>query len=146
MEPRLSKTLILSVGSTIVTCGNFFKKILSVLFIFEREYKWERGKERGRHRICICQSRVWHGSRTHEPRDHNPSWSWTLNRLSYPGILWKFFFLNMNPKVPHLQLNWNLSGWDRYWYLLKNAHMCETDFRIPNLNTGKEMLPSVWDE
>ena len=72
---------------------NFFLS----LFIFERErgrQSVSRGgaeRERGRHRIQSrlqprsCQHRARLGARTHEPWDHDLSWSWTLNRLSHPG-------------------------------------------------------------
>lgn len=39
----------------------------------------------------------------------------------------------MNPWVPHLQLNLNFWGWSIYDIFFKNAHMCETGLRIPNL-------------
>ena len=51
----------------------------------------ERERERGRHRIRSrlrapsCQHRARRGARTHRPRDHDPSRSRTLNRLSHPG-------------------------------------------------------------
>ena len=34
-----------------------------------------------------CQHRTWRGARTHEPRDHDPSWRQMLNRLSHPSAL-----------------------------------------------------------
>ena len=48
-------------------------------------------RERGRHgirsrlRAPSCQHRARRGARTHRPRDHDPSRSGTLNRLSPPG-------------------------------------------------------------
>ena len=62
----------------------------------EKERKNEQGKgrererERGRHRIwsrlqaLSGQHRAQHGTRTHGPRDHDLSWSRTLNWLSHP--------------------------------------------------------------
>ena len=32
-----------------------------------------------------CQHRAQSDARTHEPRDHDLSQSWMLNRLSHPG-------------------------------------------------------------
>ena len=65
------------------------------MFIFEREgeteHKWERGSERGRHRITSrlqalsCQHRARRGARTHRPRDHDLSRSQMLNLLSHSG-------------------------------------------------------------
>ena len=49
------------------------------------------GSERARHRIwnrlqaLSCQHRARRGARTHELRDRDLSWSWTLSRLSHPG-------------------------------------------------------------
>ena len=63
------------------------------LFLRQRETEHERGRarERGRHRIwsrlqaLSCQHRARCGAQTHGPRDHDLSWSRTLNRLSHPG-------------------------------------------------------------
>ena len=58
----------------------------------ETEHEWGMDRERGRHRIWSrpqapsCQHRARHGARTHEPWDHDLSRSWTLNRLSHPGV------------------------------------------------------------
>ena len=69
------------------------------MFIFEKEWVKEReceqgrGTERGRHRIWIsfqvlsCQHRARHGAQTHEPQDHDLSWSLWLNQLNHPGAL-----------------------------------------------------------
>ena len=52
----------------------------------------EEHRERGRHRIRIrlqaqsCQHRAQLRTQTHEPRDHDLSWSQTPNRLSHPGV------------------------------------------------------------
>ncbi|XP_060467831.2 threonine aspartase 1 isoform X4 [Panthera onca] len=57
----------------------------------ETEHEWGMGRERKRHRIrsrhqtLSCQDRAPLGARTHRPRDHDLSRSWTLNRLSHPG-------------------------------------------------------------
>ena len=65
------------------------------LFLRERERgkecKQGRSRERRRHRIRnrlqapSCQHRAGCGARTDKPRDHDLSWSQTLNRLSHPG-------------------------------------------------------------
>nr|XP_060467831.1 threonine aspartase 1 isoform X4 [Panthera onca] len=57
----------------------------------ETEHEWGMGRERKRHRIrsrhqtLSCQDRAPLGARTHRPRDHDLSRSWTLNRLNHPG-------------------------------------------------------------
>ncbi|XP_053056234.1 threonine aspartase 1 isoform X2 [Acinonyx jubatus] len=57
----------------------------------ETEHEWGMDRERKRHRIrsrhqtLSCQHRAPLGARTHRPRDHDLSQSWTLNRLSHPG-------------------------------------------------------------
>ena len=89
--PRLSAKTSRLWGSRATICNFFF---FFLVFIFERETecKQGRGRERGRHRIRSRlqtpsrQHRGGHGSRTHEPRDHNLSRSRTLNRLSHPGV------------------------------------------------------------
>ena len=63
--------------------------------VWERERQTEceqgRGRERGRHRIqsrlqpLSCQHRARRRAWTHEPWDHDLSWSQTLNQLSHPG-------------------------------------------------------------
>ena len=75
------------------------------MFIFfkrsrERESEHESGRdgERRRHRIwsrlqaLSCQHRARRGAQTHEPQDHDLSWSQTLNWLSHPGcpVLYPF--------------------------------------------------------
>ena len=54
----------------------------------------ERGRYRIRSRLQVLsrQHRVRHGAWTHEPRDHDLSWSWTLNRLSHPGAPHLYLF------------------------------------------------------
>ena len=72
------------------------------LFLRQRETEHERGRgrERGRHRIwsrfqaLSCQHRTRHGARTHEPRDHDMSWSQKLNQLSHPGAPQPWALLN----------------------------------------------------
>ena len=67
---------------------NFFNVYSSLR---NRERKWGRGPERGRHRIRSTfqalshQHRARPGARTHKPQDHDPTRSRTLNRLSPPG-------------------------------------------------------------
>ena len=68
------------------------KKLFFNVYFWERDRtRGERCRERGRRRIwsrlqaLSCQHRAWHGAGTHEPRDHDLSWSWTLNWLSHPG-------------------------------------------------------------
>ena len=57
----------------------------------ETENEHGRGRERGRHRIqsrlqaSSCQHRAQRRAQTHKLRDHDLSWSWTLNRPSHPG-------------------------------------------------------------
>ena len=69
------------------------------LFLRERGDRVRAGegegkRERDTHRIWSrlqaqsCQHRAWHGARTHELTDHDPSRSRTLNRLSHPGWLY----------------------------------------------------------
>ena len=82
-----------------------FSIFLKIYLFWERERKteseWGRGRERGRHRIrsrlqaLSCQHRAWCGAWTHELRDHDLSWSQTLNQLSHPGVPYKKFFLFM---------------------------------------------------
>ena len=72
----------------------------------QTEHEWARGRERerGRHRIpgrlqaLSYQHRARSEARTHEPWDHDLSWSWTLNRLSHPGP----------PKLCHFYLTLSL--------------------------------------
>ena len=72
--------------------ATFLKKFF-LMFIFERERHHEQGRsrERGRHRIQSrlqapsCQHRDQCRAHTHEPWDHDLSWSRTLNWLSHPG-------------------------------------------------------------
>ena len=57
----------------------------------ETEHEQGRARERGRHRIwsrfqaVSCQHRTQHGAGTHQPWEHNLSWSWTLNLLRHSG-------------------------------------------------------------
>ena len=74
------------------------------LFLRQRETEHERGRvrERGRHRIwnrlqaLRGQHRAWRGARTQGLRDHDPSRSRMLNRLSHPGA----------PNFPPFLSNW----------------------------------------
>ena len=73
----------------------FWKKNFFNVYLFSRQRETEheqgRVRERGRHGIwnrlqaLSCQHRARRGARTCEPRDHDPSRSRTLNRLSHPG-------------------------------------------------------------
>ena len=73
----------------------------------QRDTKHEqgRGRERGRHRIgsrlqaLSCRHRAPRGARTHEPRDHDLSQSWTLNRLSHSGAPFQLFLLSYSAWV-----------------------------------------------
>ena len=71
---------------------------LLLMFIYfwetERDRAWAgEGRERERHRIqsrlqaLSCQHRAWCRARTHEPWDHDLSWSRMLNQLSHPPSL-----------------------------------------------------------
>ena len=79
---------------------NFFK---CFIYFWQRErqsMRRGRGRERGRHRIrsrlraLSCQPRARRGAQTHGPRDHDLSWSPTLNWLSHPGALRNWIFKN----------------------------------------------------
>ena len=69
---------------------NFFFNVYLFLRQRETEHEWGRVRERGRHRIrsrlqaLSCQHRARRGALTHEPWDHDLSWSRMLNRLSHP--------------------------------------------------------------
>ena len=73
----------------------FFLTFKNCLFIFEteRDRAWtgEGQRERGKHSIrsrlqaLSCQHRAWHGTSTHELRNHDLSWRQMLNWLSHPG-------------------------------------------------------------
>ena len=74
---------------------NLFKFFLMFIYFWDRERQSVSGggaeRERHTHRIRSrlqarsCQHRAWRGAQTHGPRDHDLSWSWTLNQLSHPG-------------------------------------------------------------
>ena len=76
------------------------KFFLMFLSIFERERQSvsRGGAERGRHRTWSRiqapshQHRMWHRAQIHKLRDHDPSWSRTLNRLSHPGAALNIFY------------------------------------------------------
>ena len=73
--------------------SEFCFKIFFNIYFWEWETQCEqrRGRERGRHRIwsrlqaLSYQHRAWCGAWTHEPRDHDLSWSLELNGLNHPG-------------------------------------------------------------
>ena len=109
-------------------CFNIYVFIY-VLILIERERQrerdnaGERGAEReGSHRIrsrlqaLRCRDRARHGARTHEPWDHDLSWSQMVNWLSHPGApesqFWIFLSLARNGFTKGLL--WDFSGdWDR---------------------------------
>ena len=75
---------------------SFFKKILMFTYYFwetkgQSACKGWAEREGGRHRIrsrlqaLSCQHRAGRGAWTHQPWDHDLSWSRTLNRPSHPG-------------------------------------------------------------
>ena len=84
------------------------------IYFWERERERERervhaleqgrGRERGRCRIRSrlqapsCQHRARRGARTHQPWDHDLSWSQMLNGLSHPGAP-DSWFLTKFPKL-----------------------------------------------
>ena len=72
----------------------FFKPFFNVYLYLREEDGAQAGEgqgERGRHRTRrglqapSCQHRAQRKAGTHEPRDHDPSQSQTLNQLSHPG-------------------------------------------------------------
>ena len=77
-----------------------------LMFIYfwetEREKTWAGEGQRVRETETMmqaphCPCRAWHGARTHELWDHDPSWSRSLSELSHPSA----------PKVA-LQIFWML--------------------------------------
>ena len=74
------------------------------VYLFLRECKLGRGKERGREdpkQALHWQQCAQRGAWTHKPRDDDLSWSQTLNWLSHPGVsrdmpLNHFIFLAQN--------------------------------------------------
>ena len=96
------------------------------MFIFEREGERERereqgrGRERGRSRIwstfqaLSCQHRAPHGAWTHKPRDHDLSWSHTLNWATQaPHVM----TLKLIVSVLYLQLLVITSKWILHTFL-----------------------------
>ena len=68
------------------------KMFYPFIYFWETEHEWGKVRERRRHRIWAgsrLQASVQHrapcGAWTHEPWDHNLSWSQTLNWLSHLG-------------------------------------------------------------
>ena len=69
-------------------------------------YLWEREKEKENPRQALhCQPRAWCGAQTHEPWDHDLSWSWMLNWLSYPDAP-TFIFKVLSTHSVRLILLW----------------------------------------
>ena len=72
-------------------CLSIFKLFFffQFLFIFEREsMSWggaERGGDKGSEAGSVLPCSIGCGARTHQPRDHDLSRSWTLNQLSHAG-------------------------------------------------------------
>ena len=94
--------------------------------------RWGEGRERWRHRIqsrlqvLSCQRRAWCQARTHEPCDHDLSWSWMVNRLSHPG-------------TPTMKLSDNFSTFLRDW---KNNY-CPSLFLLTDSSPWKDLQPVI---
>ena len=97
-----------------------------------RESKQERSRDRGRHRIQSrlqvpsCQHRARRGAWTHQPWDHDLSWSQTLNWLSHPGTPMIIFLEEEKNKI----LSWsghslNSSFW---WFFFEEISTCYVTF------------------
>ena len=95
-KPPFASTGLHQPHSCICLFNTHIKKIfLMFIYFWERERETEheqgRGRERGRHRIRSslqvpsCQHRAQNGAWTHEPWDHDLSWSQPLKQLSHPG-------------------------------------------------------------
>ena len=101
------------------------KKIL--MFIFEKERESRRGaeRERGRHRIrsrlqvLSCQHRAQHRAWTHQPWDHDLSWSWTLNQLSHSGTPVDLFEEPAPYGVPEWHSWLSVWFWFRSWSVVR---------------------------
>ena len=78
-------------GRMPVVCNHFEKCLIFISFWVRRgetELEQERGRERERQKpkqAPGCQHRARCRAWTHEPWDHDLSWSWTLNRLRHQG-------------------------------------------------------------
>ena len=60
---------------------------LMFIYLFLRQTDRQTDRIGSRLQDPSCQHRAWPGARTHEPWDHDLSWSRMLNRLSHPGTL-----------------------------------------------------------
>ena len=72
-------------------CRYSFSLCFFSLFLREREHNLGNAIEKERHRIwrrlqaLSCQHRAIYRAQTHEPWDHDLSWSQMLNQLNHPG-------------------------------------------------------------
>ena len=98
-------------------------------------------RERGRHRIwsrlqapsCHCRAHL--EAQTYEPElwNHDLSWRWTLNRLSYPGAPIFFFLKNIviGKLVPQL-LTIKLCSIHRHICLRNSLSLCPYTEQVGN--------------
>ena len=75
----------------------------------EAQTEGERGCEAGS-ALTGWQQGTECGAQTHEPQDHDLSWSETLNRLSHIGA----------PRFKSFVLSFSVSTWAKYSFLLTN--------------------------
>ena len=118
------------------------------LFLRETECERGRGRERGRHRIRSrlqapsCQHRAQCGAQTHEPWDHDLSWSRILNWLSHPGASQPWDISDQRWTNPGIQFQPNsISDWIEVicpWYLSKRRQ--DNPFW-----RGTKMIFKAWD-
>ena len=98
------------VGQSVERLALFF---LMFTYIWDRERQCvSRGRNRERDRdkdriwsklqALSCQHRARCGARTHEPWDHDLSWSQTLHRLSHPGTLSVWLMISVQSMIPGL--------------------------------------------
>ena len=95
-----------------ITCSFFLIKFFNVcLFLRERESRGGgRHRLRSRLQALSCQYRAWCGIWTHEPWDHDLSWSQMLNWLSHPGAPYGLFLNKaFSPSFPHTWKLFHLS-------------------------------------
>ena len=76
---------------TVIKIFKLDKGVFFLMFIFETDCEWGRGREkegdrlRSRLQAPSCRHRAQCGARTPELQDHDPSRSQMFNRLSHPG-------------------------------------------------------------